>query len=76
MAADTPRPIRATLTLTATNEATPNGLLVSMHSEGDYADEVFARLFYSIGELPPEDLAALNFWSSILVSIGGMLGSD
>jgi hypothetical protein len=66
--------VNAEITITARSEGP--GLLVSMRTEGDFSNEMFARRFYSIDQAPPSDLDPADFWAAILGHIAGFLASD
>lgn len=64
--------MRATITIIADSKDTP-GILISMATGGDFADESVDRRFYSITDTPPASLPAVEFWGVILREISGHL---
>lgn len=53
-----------------------NGLLGTLLSSGHYSGPVLDNRFFSIGQLPPDEITPAEFWGSLLVSIGTLLETD
>lgn len=76
MASDQPRAdILAELTLSV-KSGEPAGLLVSLTTNGDFADEAIDRRFFSVATTPPDDLPPHFFWASILEGVARFLGRE
>jgi hypothetical protein len=68
--------MRAVLTITVTDEMVSSGLMASLSTQGDFADESLDHRFYSIPEEPPGDLPPYRFWGALTTLIGGFLSQD
>lgn len=64
-----------TLTAKTTSEG-DTGFLVSLNTQGDQADVLLNRRFYSFAELPPEHVSHTQFWAGVLCYVAAYLASD
>lgn len=72
MAGQPPGPVNVVITITVKGQPA-GGLLASLATTGDFADESLSRRFYSIMASPPPELPATAFWGVLLREISGFL---
>lgn len=63
--------VNASITVTARGEG--DGLLVSLQADGDFSDEMMSRRFYSIADVPPDNLTSAEFWGPVLEQVAWFL---
>lgn len=59
-----------------TARAEGNGLFISLSTSGDFSSAGIDRRFYSVPELPPDDLPPEDFWAPVLAEISRFLASE